>query len=144
MAPDPTWTILYDRDCGFCRWSLAQVLALDRDRKLRPLALGTPEANALLFDLDVEQQMASWHLVDPDGNRWSGGIALAPLVRVLGGGEATAALLSRAPRPLELGYRLIASNRSRISQLIPAQSKRRADAVVAARERQSTHRARAA
>jgi len=34
------WILIYDRDCGFCRWSLAQVLARDPERRLRPLALG--------------------------------------------------------------------------------------------------------
>src|SRR5436305_854135 len=24
MARDATWPVLYDSDCGFCRWSLAQ------------------------------------------------------------------------------------------------------------------------
>jgi predicted DCC family thiol-disulfide oxidoreductase YuxK len=144
MARDPTWTILYDADCGVCRWLLGQILSLDRRQVLRPVALGTPEADHLLAELTPEQRMASWHLIDPSGRRSSAGIALAPLVTALGGGEAPAALLSRAPGPLEFGYRLVASNRSRISRLIPQPAKRRADAVIAARARSDTHRERAA
>jgi len=49
MPRDPsTSTILYDPDCGFCRWALAHLLAVDRNCRLRPMPLGTPEANALL------------------------------------------------------------------------------------------------
>jgi predicted DCC family thiol-disulfide oxidoreductase YuxK len=51
---DADWIVLYDADCGFCRWSLARLLALDRERKLRPLAVGTQQADALLADLTPE------------------------------------------------------------------------------------------
>ena len=90
IARDPTpnrdWRVLYDADCGFCRWSLAQLLALDRRQRLRPVALGTSEANGLLADLDPEARAASWHLVSPDGRRWSAGEAAPPLLRLLPGG----------------------------------------------------------
>ena len=91
------WTVLYDRDCGFCRWSLAQLLALDRRRRLRPVALGTPEADALLADLTPEQRAASWHLVSPDGRRWSAGAAAPPLLRLLPGGRLPAAVACAGP-----------------------------------------------
>ena len=32
-------TVLYDGDCGFCKWSLAKLLAWDRRGALRPLPL---------------------------------------------------------------------------------------------------------
>jgi predicted DCC family thiol-disulfide oxidoreductase YuxK len=31
------WTVLYDSDCGFCRWSLAMILSADRRHALRLL-----------------------------------------------------------------------------------------------------------
>ena len=31
--------LLYDADCGFCRWAAAKVLAWDRRGTLRPVAL---------------------------------------------------------------------------------------------------------
>ena len=71
-------SVLYDADCGFCRWSLAQVLALDRDHQLRPVALGTQEADRLLSDLSEAQRNASWHLISPGGQRASAGAAAAP------------------------------------------------------------------
>ena len=42
----PSGIVLYDADCGFCRWSLGKLLAWDRRRLLRPVALQDPEAEA--------------------------------------------------------------------------------------------------
>jgi predicted DCC family thiol-disulfide oxidoreductase YuxK len=120
------WTVLYDADCGFCRWSLARVLALDRARVLRPVALGTPDADALLEDLTHEQRDASWHLVSPDGRRFSAGAAAPPLLRLLYGGRLPAAVLARAPKLSETAYRWIADHRSTLSRMIPQRAKERA------------------
>jgi predicted DCC family thiol-disulfide oxidoreductase YuxK len=134
MARDANaWTVLYDSDCGFCRWSLAQLLRLDRRRMLRPIPLGTEEADALLADLAPQERAASWHLVSPDGRRVSAGAAAAPLLRVLPGGRVPAAVLARAPRLTERGYRWVADHRSQLSRLVPARAKLRADARIARR-----------
>jgi predicted DCC family thiol-disulfide oxidoreductase YuxK len=133
IARDPnTWIVLYDRDCGFCRWSLAQLLVLDRRRRLRPVALNTEEANAALADMDPAERVASWHLVAPDGRRWSAGAAASPLLRQLPGGQIPAGVLARAPRVTERSYRWVADHRSLLGRLIPARSKGRADARIAA------------
>ncbi len=129
--------MLYDRDCGLCRWSLAQLLARDRRGRLRPIALGTPEADALLADLTPDQRAASWHLVAPDGRRWSAGAAAPPLLRLLPSGRAPAELVARAPRTTERVYRWVADHRSSLSRLIPGSAKRRADARIAAHEASS-------
>jgi predicted DCC family thiol-disulfide oxidoreductase YuxK len=131
MARDATedagdWTVLYDADCGFCRWALARVLALDRNRRLRPLALGTPTANALLADLTPEQRAASWHLVAPDGRRWSAGAAAPPLLRLLPGGGGAAWALAAAPALTERAYRWVAEHRSLLGRAIPDSAKDRA------------------
>jgi predicted DCC family thiol-disulfide oxidoreductase YuxK len=144
MARDPTrsidqlqssqaarWIVLYDADCGFCRWSLAQPLALDRDGRLRPVALATPEADALLAELTPEQRAASWHLVSPDGTRASAGSAGAPLLRLLPGGRPIASVLERMPRMTERAYRWIADHRSWFSRAVPARAKARADRRIA-------------
>src|SRR5207253_393836 len=99
-----------DPACGFCRWSLGRLLALDRERRLRPVALGTPEADDLLSDLHPEERAASWHLVAPDGRRASGGAAAAPLLRLLPGGRAPAAILARAPGTTDRAYRWVADH----------------------------------
>jgi predicted DCC family thiol-disulfide oxidoreductase YuxK len=132
IARDPSrWVVLYDPDCGFCRWSLAQLLALDRRGVLRPVALGSEDADALLSDLAPEQRAASWHLVAPDGRRWSAGAAAPPLLRLLPGGRPPAAILERSPRLTERAYRWVAEHRSAFSRLIPARAKARADARIA-------------
>lgn len=123
--------MLYDADCGFCRWSLGRLLALDRRRRLRPVALGAEEADALLADLDLAERAASWHLVSPGGRRWSAGEAAPPLLRLLPGGRAPAALLARFPRATERAYRWVADHRSQLGRPIPARAKARADARIA-------------
>jgi predicted DCC family thiol-disulfide oxidoreductase YuxK len=132
MARDASrWTVIYDADCGFCRWSLGQLLAVDRYRRLRPVALDTPEADLLLADLEPAERAASWHLVSPGGERWSAGEAAPQLLRLLPGGRAPAAALARAPRLTERAYRWVADHRSWFGKAIPARAKRRADARIA-------------
>ena len=111
-APPERWILIYDADCGFCRWSLARVLALDRAHRLRPVALGTPEADALLADMAPDERAASWHLVSPAGRRTSAGAAAPPLLRLLKGGRLPAALLARMPRLTDRAYRWVAEHRS--------------------------------
>ena len=134
--PPPTtadWTVIYDGDCGLCKTLLALLLRADTHRRLRPLALHTPEADRLLADLTPAQRDASWHLVDPAGQRESAGAATPPLLRLLPGGAAPAALLAIAPPVTERAYRLVADNRSTLGPLIPGAVKDRAGALVARR-----------
>jgi len=118
-----TWTLLYDADCGFCRSALAGLLALDLGRRVTPLALQSPEAAALLPDLDPAERMASWHLISPDGERFSAGAGGPPLLRLLVGGTAPAALLAAAPGPTDRAYRWVAEHRSTLSRLVPSSVK---------------------
>jgi predicted DCC family thiol-disulfide oxidoreductase YuxK len=136
MARDATeWAVLYDADCGFCRWTLAQLLKADRDRRLRPVKIQSEEGETLLADLTSEQRLRSWHLVGPDGSRESAGAGAPTLLRLLPGGRAPAAVLAAAPRLTERAYAWVADHRSALSKLVPARSKRRADRLVAARSR---------
>ena len=123
-------TVLYDADCGFCRSSLALILAWDRQRRLRPVALQDPEAERLLAHLSPEERMASWHLVSTDGTVRSAGDALEALFGLLPGGSPPSALARRFPAVAREGYRLVAGHRSLLGRLIPAPVKRRADARV--------------
>jgi predicted DCC family thiol-disulfide oxidoreductase YuxK len=126
-------TLLYDADCGFCRWSLAKILAWDRRGALRPVSLQSEEADELLRGMPEEQRMASWHLVDPEGELHSAGAGLPPLLRLLPGGAPAAALAARAPRLTERGYRWVAGHRSLFGRLISDGAKRRADRRIADR-----------
>jgi predicted DCC family thiol-disulfide oxidoreductase YuxK len=127
LTPVP---ILYDADCGFCRASLALVLTWDRHRRLRPVALQSPEADRLLAGMPEERRMASWHLVTDGGEVYSAGTAFPPLLRLLPGGRPLAALAARFPRPVQAAYEMVAASRSRLGRLVPARAKRRADRLI--------------
>ena len=108
-----TATILYDADCGFCKWSLDKLLAWDRARRLRPVAIQSDEGARLLADVPEERRLDSWHLVDGRGVRFSAGAAAAPLARLLPGGRPLAVLFSAFPRTTERAYRYVAEHRDR-------------------------------
>jgi predicted DCC family thiol-disulfide oxidoreductase YuxK len=110
--------VLYDADCGFCKWLLAGLLRWDRAGRLRPMALQHPEAAELLPDLTPAERMAEWHLISPAGERHSGGAAMAPLLELLPAGRPLAAAFSRAPHLTDRGYRWVAEHRSQISRWI--------------------------
>ena len=112
------WLVLYDAECGFCRRSLSVLLRWDRGGHLRPVALHDPAAEGLLGDMAPDERMASWHLIGPDGRRWSAGAALVPLLRLLPGGRAPAAVFARFPRLTDRGYRWVAGHRSQLSRLL--------------------------
>ena len=128
------WTVLYDSDCGFCKWALAGLLGRDRDSRLAPMALQRPEAEALLADLDPETRMESWHLISPAGERRSGGAAVGPLLRLLRGCRFPAAAAERFPAATDRGYRWVAAHRSGLSRWVPGGWKRRAAERVSALE----------
>ena len=127
--------MLYDRDCGFCRWSLGKLLAWDRAGMLRPVALQDPEADRLLAGMPESERMASWHLVLPDGEVRSGGAAFEPLLRLLPGGGPLAALARRMPGVTDRGYRFVAGHRTPLGRRLTDGAKRRADRRIAARQR---------
>ena len=150
--------VIYDDDCGFCRWTLAVLLSLDRPRVdrdcgargvLRPMPLGTPEADYLLHDLSPAERDASWHLVidpppaagheqlslDAAPVRFSAGAALAPVLRLLPRGRRLAFLVARMPGPTERGYRWVAAHRTLLGHLVPGRARRWADGVIGGRRR---------
>ncbi len=125
--------ILYDADCGFCRASLALVLAWDHRRRLRPVALQSQEADELLRGMPAERRMASWHLVEDDDTVRSAGAAVAPLARLLPAGTRPARAAGRFPAMTDRAYRWVARNRSTLGGLVPATLKQRASRLIRAR-----------
>jgi len=118
--------VLYDRDCGFCRWSLARLLDLDRRRRLRPVALQDPEAYELLQGMEDERRYASAHLVTADGTVYSGGAGAAPLLDLLPGGAPYSLVTRLLTGPLSLGYGLVARNRGLLGRRLSTRAKERA------------------
>jgi predicted DCC family thiol-disulfide oxidoreductase YuxK len=128
------WVVVYDADCGLCKWLLSGLLRWDRAARLHPIALQRPEAGDLLRELTPAERIASWHLISPTGERWSGGAALPPLLSLLPGGRVPAAAFARFPRLTDHGYRWVAGHRSQLSRLVPSSAKRRAGERVRRRE----------
>jgi predicted DCC family thiol-disulfide oxidoreductase YuxK len=137
-ARPPAVTVLYDHDCGFCRWSVGSLLAWDRAGRVRPLAIQSAEGQALLGELTPEQRLASAHAVDAAGRRTAGGDALAPVAAVLPGGAPLAALGRRAPALARAGYRAVAGRRTLFGRLVSDTAKARADQRIAQRSASST------
>jgi predicted DCC family thiol-disulfide oxidoreductase YuxK len=121
--------VLFDPDCGFCRVSLALLLRWDTRATLRPVALGTEEANALLVGMPEEERMASWHLVEA-GMIHSAGAAFPPVFDRLPGGRPLARASERFPRVSDRVYRWVADHRSLLGRPIPASARRWADRVI--------------
>ena len=110
--------LLYDEDCAFCRWSADKVLAWDRRRRLRPVAIQSQEGQRLLAGMPEDRRLDSWHLALPSGDVRSAGDAAAPLVELLPGGRPMAFLFRSFPTLTERTYRLVADNRSRLTRLL--------------------------
>jgi predicted DCC family thiol-disulfide oxidoreductase YuxK len=134
LPSERRWAVLYDADCGFCKWLLSALLRWDRATRLHPIALQQSEADNLVRELTPAERMASWHLISPSGERRSGGAAVAPLLRVLPAGRLPAAGFARFPRLTDRGYRWVAEHRSQLSKWVPSRAKLRASQRVHQRE----------
>ena len=126
MTPVP---VLYDPDCGFCRVSLALLLRWDTRGSLRPVALGSEEADALLDGMPEEERMASWHLVEA-GTVLSAGAAFPRVFALLPGGGPLARVTERFPGASDRLYRWVADHRSLLGRLLPGSARRWADRVI--------------
>ncbi len=113
-----THVVLYDRDCGFCKWSLNKLLAWDRYRRLRPVAIQSEEGDRLLAAMPAAERLDSWHLVLPGGEIVSAGAAVAPLAELLPGGRPLAAVFRAFPVLTERAYRLVAGHRDVLARLL--------------------------
>ena len=117
-SSEAAWPVLYDEDCGFCKWSLNKVLAWDRRRRLRPVAIQSDEGQRLLAAVSEQERLDSAHLVLPSGEVRSAGAAAAPLLRLLPAGRPLAFVLGAFPRITERAYRYVADHRDRFARLV--------------------------
>lgn len=127
--------VLYDRDCGFCRWSVARLLRADRSRRLDPVAIQSPEGERLLAGVPEQSWLESAHAVGPDGRVLSGGDAAPLIASCLRGGRGLSAAAGAVPPLTRTGYSLVASNRSLVGKLVGASARERADRLLAERSR---------
>jgi predicted DCC family thiol-disulfide oxidoreductase YuxK len=118
--------VLYDRDCGFCRWTLAQLLNWDREKRLRPVAIQSDEGQRLLAGVPAEDRLASWHLVEPGGEVKSAEAGFPGLFGRLPAGAPVAWLTKLLQTPSGAGYRLLVANRTRLGRRISRERRDRA------------------
>ena len=128
-------TVLYDRDCGFCRWTLAQLLRWDRDRRLRPLPIQSEEGQRMLAGVPDEERLASWHLVTADGQVRSAERGFPGLFERLPAGAPVALLTGALPGVFGAGYRALVANRTRLGRRIGQQRRDAATRFLDERER---------
>jgi len=131
MSQQPT--VLYDTDCGFCRWTVAIILKWDRAEKLRTAEIQGATGERLLTGMSEATKLASWHFVTEQGEVYSAGSAFPHLFNLLPGGSVFSWLTSVFYRPTEFFYRLVADNRSTLSKFVPKSAKTKADRVVESR-----------
>src|SRR5690348_15239106 len=117
--------LLYDGDCGFCRWMLARLLSWDRAANIRPVAIQSAAGGTLLEGLDADERLASWHLVTADGCLYSGGAVAPPLMRSLPGGRPLAWVAGVSPRLSDALYRMVADRRTAPGRLLSRGAKTR-------------------
>ena len=134
MLPNAPLLVFYDEECGYCRWSVAQLLRFDRDQRLRLIAIQSPEGERLLADVAPELRLASAHLIDGDGQLFSGGDAAAPIAAALPSLAPAAPLLRRLSRPVNASYKLVAANREQFGRLVGSSARERADLAIAAHQ----------
>ena len=112
------WIILYDDDCGFCRWSVDVILRSDQRRALRAVRIQSLEADEVLSEIPRDRRLQSWHVRSPDGVLYSAGRAVPPLLRILPYGQRLSSMAEAFPQATDLLYRLVARNRTRLGALI--------------------------
>ena len=67
--------VLYDGNCGFCRWSVTLAGRLDKRERLEPVALQTPGVLER-FGVPRAEAEKALHVVAPDGSVHKAGNAL--------------------------------------------------------------------
>jgi predicted DCC family thiol-disulfide oxidoreductase YuxK len=112
--------VLYDDDCGFCKWAVNRIMYWDRRRRLRPVAIQSTEGARLLADVEEARRLDSWHLALPSGEVLSAGAALPPLAEMLPGGGPIARVARRFPQAVERGYRFVADHRDGFGRFVGA------------------------
>lgn len=115
MSEDERLVVLYDQDCGFCKWSLNKILAWDRRRRLRPVAIQSEEGQRLLDGVPESRRLESWHAVRPGGQVLSGGYAAPAITERLPCGSPLTFVFRRFPRTTDRCYSWVASNRDRVA-----------------------------
>ena len=122
--------VLYDGDCGFCRWAIAWAIRRDDERVLDVAPIQSDIGERFLSHLAPAERLESAHVVDGDGHVHSGGRAAHELLSALPSTRLLARLTGLSPRVTDGVYAFVARHRTGFSRLVPAGAKRKADLVV--------------
>jgi predicted DCC family thiol-disulfide oxidoreductase YuxK len=124
--------VLYDADCGFCRWATAWALRRDRDRVLAAAPIQSARGGELLADMPASERLRAAHVVLDGGVRRSGGAAAADVLSALPSTRALGRLAKRLPRTTALLYGVVAARRGSFGRLVGEDARGRADELLAA------------
>jgi predicted DCC family thiol-disulfide oxidoreductase YuxK len=110
--------VLYDEDCGFCRWSTDKLKAWDTRDRLTFAAIQSARGAELLVAVPEAQRLDSMHAVTPDGRVLSGGYAVRMILAQLPGGSILATIAAAFPGETDTTYRLVARHRERLGRML--------------------------
>jgi predicted DCC family thiol-disulfide oxidoreductase YuxK len=132
---DDRLVVLYDGECGFCRVILATLLKWDRTGRLTPVAIQGTRGEQLLAELEPQDRLAAWHLIDARGTRRSGGAAVPVAFEALPCGKPIAWMAERFPATTARAYAWIAGHRALLGRPLGARARAWAGDVIGERER---------
>jgi predicted DCC family thiol-disulfide oxidoreductase YuxK len=124
--------VLYDADCGFCRWAMAWAMRRDHRHLLVTVPIQSPLGSELLVDVPSSDRLHSAHVVSDDGCRRSGGAAAADVLSVLPPTRVLGQLAHSLPRTTALLYGVVAARRQSFGRLVGKEARRRADGLLEA------------
>lgn len=123
--------VLYDADCGFCRWAMAWAVRRDHHHLLVPVPIQSPLGCELLGDVVPGERLRSAHVVHDNGCRRSGGGGAADVLGALPSTRMLGRLTRRLPRTTALLYGVVAARRKGFGRLVGKEARRRADDLLA-------------
>ena len=132
---EDTLIVLYDDDCGFCEVMLAMLLTWDRANRVRPVSIKSTRGDDLLIDMEREDRLKSWHLLDAQGMLHSGGAGISVIFDALPGGTPIANVVSRFPTTTSRTYDWVANHRVLLGRGLGARPRAWATRVIAQGER---------
>jgi predicted DCC family thiol-disulfide oxidoreductase YuxK len=124
--------VLYDADCGFCRWAMAWAIGRDRRRALVAVSIQSQLGAQLLAELSPNERLDAAHVVRDDGTRDSGGVAAAEVLGALPRTRALGRLAQRLPTATAVLYGFVAAHRHSFGRFVGGEARRRADLLLEA------------
>jgi len=112
--------LLFDGLCPVCAWEMRLLKRRDRAGVLRFEDIADPAFDPHQYGLTLDDVVGAMHAVRPDGSVMQGVEVFAVAYRLIGATWKAAVLECKPLRPLlNLGYRLFARIRPRLSSFEP-------------------------